>query len=176
MYTFNIMETRLLGIKLTSKTRGFWNISELRLGHSSRPSKGRSSRYNDTSVLSNLMTVWNIPRSPSLIGANISRLFVPRSNLLVWSEWTYLEYLCLGVISSRYDGPSRWYQADVTTRRSNKRLGVTTSRTFNNLVMVRQYSEISKSERIYLGYYHLGGWLKYAAVVLECDKDSIPED
>jgi hypothetical protein len=58
----------------------------------------------------------------------------------------------------------------------NSYLGIITSRTFPNPVMVRQYPEISKSERIRLGYYHLGGWAKYTTVVLDCDKASIPED
>jgi hypothetical protein len=35
-------------------------------------------RYNDASVLSNPVTVRNISRSPSLIGANISQIFTPR--------------------------------------------------------------------------------------------------
>jgi hypothetical protein len=40
-------ERRVLGIKLTLETRGFRNISELRLGHLFRPAKKRSSRYKD---------------------------------------------------------------------------------------------------------------------------------
>jgi len=53
-------------------------ISELHLGHLLRPSRRRSSRYDDTSVLLNSVMIRNIPRSPSPIGANMSRKFMPR--------------------------------------------------------------------------------------------------
>jgi hypothetical protein len=38
----------------------------------------RLSRYGNTSDLPNSVTVQNIPRSPSVIEANMSRIFAPR--------------------------------------------------------------------------------------------------
>jgi hypothetical protein len=131
-------------------------ILELHLGHLLRPSKGRSSRYNEVSVLSNPVTVWNIPRSPSLIGVNISRIFMPRrfdrSHETIRKVESQSDIQRLPRYDNTSDLPQPCYGVSI----------------FWDLLIL--------SERTCLRYYHLGGWSKCVTIVLEWDKTSIPKD
>jgi hypothetical protein len=106
-------------------------ISKLHLRHLLRPSRRRSSRYDDTSVLLNSVMTRNIPRSPSPIGANIFRIFMPRRKFS----------LQLGIKRlPRYGNTSDFLQPCYDAM------------IFRDLLV--------RSERTCLRYHHLGGLVK----------------
>jgi hypothetical protein len=106
-------------------------ISELHLRHLGRSSRRRSSRYDDTSVLLNSVMIINIPRSPSLIGANISLIFTPRRK---FSSQPGIKRL------PRYGNTSDFVQPCYDAM------------IFRDLLV--------RSERTCLRYHHLGGLVK----------------
>jgi hypothetical protein len=130
------------------------------------------------------------PAKEDRLGIMTSRSYQTRRryeisrDLLVWSERTYLGYLCLrdlieamrlfgklnhnpiykdclGMITPRIRRP----RYDNTLDLPQPCYGAAI---FWNLLIL--------SERTCLGYYHLGGWSKCVIIVLEWDKASIPWD
>jgi len=78
-----LVDCMLLGDKINSEDMWILTLSHLvlHLGHSSWPCIEGLFQYDNTSDLPNSATMRNIPRSPSMIGANISRIFTPRRNI-----------------------------------------------------------------------------------------------